>query len=155
MTESLKEGGRGSGEGARRNRVRGVLVVSELAIAVVLLVGAGLLIQSLWRLRQVDPGFKPGNVLTFNVALPDVRYDTGKQVQFFQDLKAHMESLPGVQSAGFVEPLPLGGDRFSLSFETEGRPIAKRRSAFSRFLPGWSRLFPDHGDSPNQGPRFH
>ncbi len=125
LTESLKEGGRGSGEGARRNRVRGVLVVSELAIAAVLLVGAGLLIQSLWRLRQVDPGFKRENVLTFNVALPDVRYDTGKQVQFFQDLKAHMESLPGVQSASFVEPLPLGGDHFSLSFETEGRPVAK------------------------------
>jgi putative ABC transport system permease protein len=125
LTESLKEGGRGSGDGARRNRVRGVLVVSELAIAVVLLVGAGLLIQSLWRLRQVDPGFKPGNVLTFNVALPDIKYNSGKQVQFFQDLKARMNSLPGVQSAAFVEPLPLGGDHFSLSFETEGRPVAK------------------------------
>jgi putative ABC transport system permease protein len=125
LTESLKEGGRGSGEGARRNRTRGVLVVSELAIAVVLLVGAGLLIQSLWRLRHVNPGFAPQNVLTFSVALPEIRYQPEQQAQFFQDLSAHLQSLPGVQSAGTVIPLPLGGDRFSLSFETEGRPVAK------------------------------
>ncbi len=142
LTESLKEGGRGSGEGARRNRVRGLLVVSELAIAVVLLVGAGLLIQSLWRLRQVPPGFKPENVLTFNVAVPEVKYDTGKQVQFFQDLKARVEALPGVQSTGFVEPLPLGGDRFTLSFETEGHPIAKGDQPSADFFlvgPGYFR----------------
>jgi putative ABC transport system permease protein len=125
LTESLKEGGRGSGEGARRNRTRGVLVISELAIAVVLLVGAGLLIQSLWRLRHVNPGFEPQNVLTFSVAVPDVRYKPEKQAQFFQDLSTHIRSLPGVQSAGAVIPLPLGGDRFSLSFETEGRPVPK------------------------------
>jgi putative ABC transport system permease protein len=125
LTESLKEGGRGSGEGARRNRVRGVLVVSELAVAVVLLVGAGLLIQSLWRLRQVKPGFQSDHVLTFNVAVPEVKYDGAKQVQFFEDLKSRLQALPGVQAAAFVEPLPLGGDHFTLSFETEGRPIAK------------------------------
>ena len=71
LTESLKEG-RGAGGSARRNRVRGVLVVAELAIAVVLLVGAGLLIQSLWRLQHVSPGLQPQNILTFNVSLPDV-----------------------------------------------------------------------------------
>jgi len=142
LTESLKEGGRGSGEGARRNRVRGLLVVSELAIAVVLLVGAGLLIQSLWRLRQVSPGFKSQNVLAFNLALPDLKYTTEKQAQFFQDLKAHMESLPGVQSAAVVEPLPLGGDHFSLSFETEGRPIRKGDQPSADFFlvgPGYFR----------------
>ena len=125
LTESLKEGGRGSGEGARRNRIRGVLVVTELAIAVVLLVGAGLLIQSLWRLQQVSPGFKSQNVLTFSVALPEIKYPTEKQSHFYHDLVAHIESLPGVQSASAVLPLPLSGDRFSLSFETEGRPVAK------------------------------
>src|ERR1700730_747158 len=125
LTESLKEGGRGSSDGARHNRIRGVLVVSELAIAVVLLVGAGLLIQSLWRLQHVSPGFEPQNVLTFSVAVPDVRYKPEKQAQFFQDLSTHIQSLPGVQSAGAVIPLPLGGDRFSLSFETEGRPVTK------------------------------
>lgn len=125
LTETLKEGGRGSGEGARRNRVRGLLVVGELAIAVVLLVGAGLLIQSLWRLRQVSPGFNPQNVLTFVIGLPEVKYPTAKQAQFYKDLKTRMESIPGVTSASAVMPLPLSGDRYSISFETEGRPVAK------------------------------
>ena len=124
LTETLKES-RGSGEGARRNRVRGVLVVAELSVAVVLLVGAGLLIQSLWRLRQVSPGFESSNVLTFSVALPEVKYSSEKQIQFFDDLGTRLQSLPGVQSSSPVMPLPLGGNRFSISFETEGRPVAK------------------------------
>jgi putative ABC transport system permease protein len=136
LTETLKEGGRGSGEGARRNRIRGVLVIGELAIAVVLLVGAGLLIQSLWRLRQVSPGFNSQNVLTFSVALPEVRYPTDKQALFFHDLVAHIGSLPGVQSASDVTPLPLSGDRYSLSFETEGRPVAKKISLREIFNVG-------------------
>jgi putative ABC transport system permease protein len=123
-SESLKEG-RGAGGGARRNRTRAVLVVAELAIAVVLLVGAGLLIRSLWRLRQVSPGFDSQNVLTFTLGLPSVRYPTEKQGQFFNDLIARIQSLPGVQSASVVTPLPLSGERFSLSFETEGRPVPK------------------------------
>jgi putative ABC transport system permease protein len=125
LTESLKEGGRGSGEGARRNRIRGVLVVSELAVAVVLLVGAGLLIQSLWRLRNVSPGFESQNLLTFVVGIPEVKYPTTKQAQFYHDLVARVGALPGVRSATSVIPLPLSGDMFRISFETEGRPIAK------------------------------
>src|SRR5258706_314789 len=124
LTETLKEGGRGSGEGARRNRIRGVLVVGELAIAVILLVGAGLLIQSLWRLRQVSPGFSSRNVLTFVVGVPQVRYPTEKQAQFYRDLVKRIEVLPGVSSASSTIPLPLSGELFSISFETEGRPVA-------------------------------
>ncbi len=125
LTESLKEGGRGSGDGARRNRIRGVLVVSELAIAVVLLVGAGLLIQSLWRLQHVSPGFESQNLLTFVVGIPEVKYPTARQAQFYRDLTARIQSLPGVRSASSVIPLPLSGDLFRISFETEGRPVAK------------------------------
>jgi putative ABC transport system permease protein len=125
LTESLKEGSRGSGEGARRNRIRGVLVVAELALAVVLLIGAGLLLQSLWRLRHVDPGFDSRQVLTLTLGLPDVKYPTEKQGQFYRDLTTRIQSLPDVQSASAVMPLPLSGDRFSLSFETEGRPVPK------------------------------
>ena len=73
LTEALKDGARGTSEGARRNRVRNVLVVSELAIAVVLLVVAGLLIQSLWRLQNVNSGLQTKNVLTFNVAVPETK----------------------------------------------------------------------------------
>ena len=125
LTETLKEGGRGSGEGARRNRIRGVLVVGELAIAVILLVGAGLLIQSLGRLRQVSPGFNSQNLLTLVVGVPQVKYPTEKQAQFYRDLVKRIESLPGVNSASATIPLPLSGELFSISFETEGRPMAK------------------------------
>jgi putative ABC transport system permease protein len=126
LVESLKEGGRGTGEGARRNRVRSVLVVTELAIAVVLLVGAGLLIQSLWRLQKVNSGLQPQNVLTFNLVLPEIKYSYDKQSRFFEDLKTRLESAPGVQSASAIFPLPLSGDRFSISFENEGRPMAQK-----------------------------
>ena len=125
LTESLKEG-RGAGAGARKNRVRGVLVVAELAIAVVLLVGAGLLIQSLWRLQHVNPGLQPENILTFNLSLPDVRYPSEKQVRFYSDLMTRIRALPGVQSASAVMPLPLSGDRFGISFQIEGRPVAPK-----------------------------
>lgn len=134
LTESLKEGGRGSGEGARRNGIRGILVVSELAIAVILLVGAGLLIQSLWRLRQVTPGFNPENVLTLVVGIPEVRYPTAKQAPFFRDLTAHIASLPGVRSASSVMPLPLSGNRFGISFEIDGRPVAKGEEPSADFF---------------------
>jgi len=90
-----------------------------------LLVGAGLLIQSLWRLRQVPPGFNSENVLTLVVGIPEVKYPTAKQAQFYHDLVARIESLPGVRSASAIIPLPMSGDLFSISFETEGRPVAK------------------------------
>ncbi len=125
LTESLKEGGRGSTEGAGRNRLRAVLVVGEVAIAIVLLAGAGLLIQSLRRLQQVSLGFNPHNVLTFSIGLPEVKYKPEQQVEFYRQLKARLESLPGVKSASAVMPLPLGGDRMRVTFETEARTIAK------------------------------
>ena len=126
LVETLKEGGRGTSEGARRNRVRNVLVVAELAIAVVLLVGAGLLIKSLWRLQKVNSGLQPENVLTFNVVLPEVKYKTEKQAQFFIDLKQRLQTTPGAVSASWIYPLPLSEDRFVISFEIDGRPMAPK-----------------------------
>jgi putative ABC transport system permease protein len=126
LVESLKEGGRSGSEGARRNLMRSVLVVTELATAVILLVGAGLLLQSLWRLQNVNSGFQPDNVLTFNMVLPETRYNSDKQSQFFKDLKTRIESSPGVQSASTIMPLPLSGDRFSISFQIEGREVAEK-----------------------------
>jgi predicted permease len=102
-----------------------VLVVAELATAVVLLVCAGLLIKSLWRLQKVNSGLQPENVLTFNLGLPE-KYNWEKQAQFFIDLKARLESTPGVQSASSILPLPLSGDRFSISFQIDGRPVAPK-----------------------------
>ena len=126
LVESLKEGGRGTGESARRNPVRSVLVVTELAIAVVLLVCAGLLIQSLWRLQKVNSGLQPENVMTFNLALPEIKYDYAKQSQFFADLKSRLETAPGVRSASAIYPLPLSDERFSISFQIEGREVPEK-----------------------------
>lgn len=125
LNESLKEGGRGSTEGARRNRLRAALVIGEVAIAIVLLAGAGLLIQSLRRLQQVNPGFSARNVMTFSIGLPEVKYKPAQQVEFYRQFLARLEALPGVISASAVMPLPLSGDRMRVTFETEGRPIPK------------------------------
>jgi putative ABC transport system permease protein len=141
LSETLKEG-RGAGAGASKNRLRAGLVVSEVAIAVVLLVGAGLLIKSLWRLHTVNPGLDPSNILTFNVALPEVKYPSEKQALFFNNLKKQLESVPGVQSVSSVYPLPLSGDRFSISFEIDGRPVAKKDQPSADFFnvdPGYFR----------------
>jgi putative ABC transport system permease protein len=134
LTESLKEGGRGGSGGFRRNRTRSALVVIELAVAVVLLVGAGLLIQSLWRLQRVKSGLDSENILTLSVALPDMKYDGEKQSQFFQQLRSKIEALPGVRSASGVLPLPLSGDRFSLSFQIDGRPVPKKDEPSADFF---------------------
>jgi putative ABC transport system permease protein len=134
LVESLKDGGRGTSEGARRNLVRNVLVVTELAIAVVLLVGAGLLIQSLWRLQHVNSGLQPENVLTFNAALPETKYNSDRQAQFFIDLRQRLETTPGVRSASTIFPLPLTGDRFVISFEIEGRPMAPKDHPSAEFF---------------------
>jgi putative ABC transport system permease protein len=154
LTESLKEGGRTGSEGARRNRIRGVLVVGELAIAVVLLVGAGLLIQSLWRLRNVSPGFDSQNLLTFVVGIPEVKYPTDKQEQFYRELVRRIESLPGVHSASSIIPLPLNGDAFVISFETEGRPVEKGNQPSADFFAIEEGYFKTLGVSMLKGREF-
>ena len=126
LVESLKESGRGTSAGIRRNRVRSVLAVTEIAVAVVLLVGAGLLIKSLWRLQNINTGLRPENVLTFNASLPEIKYKPDAKSRFFIDLKSRLESIPGVQAASTIYPLPLSGDFFSISFEIEGRPMAPK-----------------------------
>ena len=126
LSESLKEGVRSASSGAAKNRLRASLVVSEVAVAVVLLVGAGLLIKSLWLLHTVNPGLDPTNILTFNIALPEVKYRSEQQSRFFGDLKTRLQSVPGVQSVSSVYPLPLSGDRFTISFQIDGRPVAPK-----------------------------
>ncbi len=134
LVEALKDGSRGTSDGGRRGGIRNLLVVIELAIAVVLLVVAGLLIQSLWRLRNVNSGLDPHNVLTFNVTLPEIKYNTDRQSQFFIDLKSRLEATPGVQAASTIDPLPLNGDRFVISFEIEGRPLAPKDHPVGEFF---------------------
>ena len=93
-------GGRGSTEGGRRQFVRSSLVVLEVASALLLLVGAGLLIKSFWRLQRIDPGFNPNNALTASVTLPSRKYpEENQQSAFFQQLLEKARALPGVQAA--------------------------------------------------------
>ncbi len=122
LSESLKEGGRGGSEGAHRNRTRSVLVVLESAVAVVLLIGAGLLIRSLIQLQNVSPGFDARNVLTMRLDLPRAKYSTPeKMAQFFQDLEGRVNGLPGVENVGFISELPLSGQPNDMPYRVEGR----------------------------------
>jgi putative ABC transport system permease protein len=124
VNEALKAGGRGTG-GWRRNRLRSFLVVAEVALSLMLLVGAGLLLKSFVRLREVSPGFKPEQVLTLSVALPEMKYETpAQQARFFQQLLTDTAAAPGVEAAAGVFPLPFSGDNARGKFEIEGQPAA-------------------------------
>ncbi len=126
LTETLKEGGRGSTSGLRRNRLRNALVIAEIALALVLLVGSGLLLKSFIRLQNVNPGFEPRNVLTMELSLPVAKYARGKPVaDFYAEFSRRVSALPGVEAAGFTSILPLSGDNSDSSFAIEGRdPLA-------------------------------
>jgi len=123
---SLKEGGRASSETKRASRARNILVVAQVSLAVILLVGASLLIESMVHLTRQSPGFDPNGVMTFNLDLPDARYGKPEQsLAFFRDLLERVRAIPGVQSASGVLPLPLGDDVIRTSFEIEGHPMAQ------------------------------
>jgi len=120
--DALKEGGRSSTAGSARQRLRSTFVVVELGVALVLLVGAGLLIKTFWKLRSVEPGFNPDHLVTLRVELPETRYeDVASQTRFRKQALAGMNSLPGVQAA-MVSELPLSGDSLNHDFLVEGRP---------------------------------
>jgi putative ABC transport system permease protein len=122
VSESLKEGGRTATMGGVRHRLRSAFVVVELAIALILLVGAGLLIKTFWKLRSVEPGFNPDNLLTMRLELPEARYkELDKQTRFRTQALAEITSLPGVQVA-MVSELPLSGDWLDHDFLIDGRP---------------------------------
>jgi putative ABC transport system permease protein len=120
--ELLKAGG-GVGRGSRRHRARGIFVAAEVALALVLLVGAGLLARSYVRLRSVDPGFDPRNVLTLRVSLPGMKYPEDRQrVSFFKQAAERLKVLPGAHAAGAVSHLPFSGINPVTFFKVEGGP---------------------------------
>ncbi len=127
---ALKEGGRAVAGGARGRLLRNFLVLGEVAVALVLLVGAGLLLRSFARLRAVDPGFRPEGVLTAELTLPDQKYaQPERQIAFTRELLDRLRAIPGVQSADTVFPLPLTGNGFVLAFSVQGRSdLASRDS---------------------------
>src|SRR3989475_2146380 len=127
LTEALKEGGRSSTQGTGRNRLRNGLVIAEVALALVLLSGAGLLMKSFARLQNVNPGFNPRNALTFEISLPKIQYpDNLSIVRFNNEAQRRIAALPGVQTAGFSTILPLAGTNSDSSFAIEGQPSNDR-----------------------------
>ncbi len=120
---ALKEGARGSTDGGRRSLARRSLVVSEVALALMLLIGGGLLVRSFLHLSSVDPGFNPHNVLTMNISLAGSEHSSGAQrAAFFSQLMDRVKALPGVEAASAINHLPLGGDVWTLGLKIEGRP---------------------------------
>lgn len=123
LVDALKDGIRGGSEATVKNRTRSLLVVFESAIAVMLLIAAGLLIRSLVALQNVDPGFDPNNVLTLRVDLPRHKYNTPEKASnFFEQLETRVAGLPGVEAVGLITDLPLSGEARDMPYRVEGRP---------------------------------
>ncbi len=124
VSETLKEGGRNSGS-AQARRTRGALVVAEVALALVLLVCAGLTLKSFWMIEQTNPGFQPDHALTMKMELPtDAKYRReGEQADFFRRVLANVNQIPGVRSAGLTCALPLNEDDHTTDFHIQGRPL--------------------------------
>jgi predicted permease len=125
LNDALKEGGKGAGgQSSRSRRLRSALVIAEVALALVLLVSAGLLVKSFNRLQKIDPGFSTDNILTMVVRLPGAKYKEDPQfVAFFRQATERVRTLPGVRSVGIVNYLPLyGGLGSATGFTIEGKP---------------------------------
>ena len=123
LNETLKEGGRDSSAGSRGARIRGLLVIAEVAVSLILLIGAGLLINSFVRLRNVDPGFRAENLLTMQIVLPAQKYpNRARRAVFYDELIRRVEALPGVRSAAVTNWVPLVRQGDSIGFNIEGRP---------------------------------
>jgi putative ABC transport system permease protein len=130
LVESLREGGYTATIGGKRQRFRGALVTTEIALAVVLVVGAGLMIRSLSQLGKIDLGFNPDRVLTMRVAIPAARYETPEQVVgFYQQLVERVRTLPGVEHAGVMRILPLATTIGDFGLDVDGFEESPGRNA--------------------------
>jgi predicted permease len=163
--EALKEGGRAGTAGRARQRMRAGLVMGEVAIALVLLAGAGLFLRSLASLENVNPGFQPDGVITGSVALPRARYsDDARQVAFYRAVLDGLAAIPGVTNVAAALPVPFSNDGGSASFQIEGRPMAAGdpgpHGEISGVSPGYfgalkialrrGRVFSDHDAAGSQ-----
>ena len=133
LQEALKSGGRGSTEGRPEHRTRALLVIAEVALSLILLVGAGLMLRTFQHLQAVDPGFDPRHVLTLEVAARGTR--------FFEQLRPRLEALPGVESVSLINHLPISGDIWTLGVIVYGRPAPppgeQPTAAFRVVQPGY------------------
>jgi putative ABC transport system permease protein len=142
LNDALKETSRGSSAGGNRQRLRSVLVASEVALSLTLLISAGLLIRSFTRLQQAKPGFDAQHLGTFQISLPVVSYKKPADMAIFYDqLLTRLASLPGVTSVGAVDPLPFSGSNRGGSFNIVGHPWSSSQAvpdvAYRRASPGY------------------
>ena len=142
IADNLRDGGRGASDGGRRSRLRSTLVASEVALALVLLVGAGLSIRSFQALRRVDPVLDPRGVVTMVVSLVgSPEFEPGARAAFYDQMLERVRALPGVASAGAINHLPLAGDLWGRSFWVEGKPRPapgeRQGAAYRVVYPGY------------------
>ncbi len=124
VSAALRDGGRSATAGRESQATRALLVVTQVAMAVILLVGAGLMVRTAQALRRVDPGFDPGGVLTFNIALPPASYRPGDATAaFFASLLESIKAMPGVEAAGGIDALPLSQSGAFLAVNIEDHPV--------------------------------
>jgi putative ABC transport system permease protein len=142
LNDTLKYGAAGAGGSASRQRLRSALVVGEVALSVALLIGAGLLVRSLWRLQQVDPGFRQENVVTARINLPATRYrDDGAFWSFYQRFLERARTLPGVEAAAVGSIVPMGGGNTSSEIQIPGAPV---RPGGASLGADWRVVSPDY-----------
>jgi predicted permease len=129
LHDVLKEAGRGGSDTSRRLRLRNLLVVSEFALSLVLLIGAGLMVKSMFRLQEVKPGFEPANLLTMRISLPQAKYENFDQSRvFYEQLFDRLKARPDVKSVGAINLLPFGGGGGDRSFSIEGQVTPQGQS---------------------------
>lgn len=138
VSETLKQGSGRSGGSSLKQYTRKALVISEVALSLVLLIGAGLMIRSFWKLQNVDPGFDTRNALTMSVVLSPIRYsEPNQQLAFLDQALEQIRAVPGVVSVGATTTIPLGGGGSTQPFSIEGRPagaIAEQPMAQTRYI---------------------
>jgi predicted permease len=143
LNGALKDAGRSSTGGKWRSRLRSLLIVSEVALSLALLIGAGLLIKSFQQLRHTSPGFDPQRVLTASVSLPSVKYTKAQLAEFYRQAVERISTIPGVEAAGAINPLPYSDGGISGPFTIEGQPDpgpgARPRASARLITPGYIR----------------
>jgi putative ABC transport system permease protein len=133
LSTAIKDGGRGASGHRAGNRLRGALVVAQVAVSMILLAGAGLLLKSFYRLQQVNPGFNSASVLTAKVVLPEKQYDKPEAVRaFYASLLERIKALPGVTAASMAQSTPLTENDNGTNFDIVGRPFPKGRQPEAR-----------------------
>jgi putative ABC transport system permease protein len=135
LSGSIKEGSRGAGSGGARRRLRSALVVAEMALAFILLAGAGLLIRSFFRMQQVDTGFDSTNIITAGLPIPDKRFpETGELTEYLRRIKAAVQAIPGVRDVALTSALPMQGWGYGMPFQIADRPMVDRANRQACFF---------------------